>query len=406
MNYEKFSRSYCVVALMLLNICVIFLVLNIAIFGAILIKENFLDTEAKPRDPVSEKYGIQSLKKVHPQLTEETIYELFHETWSRPFVYEPFTQFKERPYEGRFVNVDQNGFRASKSQGAWPPDPRYFNVFMFGGSTAFGYGVADGKTVASHLQGMLADGLKKEVRIYNFGRGFYYSTQERILFAGLLISGFVPDMAIFLDGLNEFYHRSDAPLFTSRLRKRFDEEPVKPESMELYWLDKVPIVRFAKSIAYRTSKLFAENNDKSNDNSVGVVQVSKQIDAEEGKYNDEFIITSVVSRYLENKKIIEAISEAFGVRPVFVFQPVPTYKYDTNYHLFVGDGFGAHTYSKYGYQYLEEFIKENPLGNNFLWLADIQQNLQRPLYVDQVHYSAEMSELLAIAISELIFERF
>ena len=28
-----------------------------------------------------------------------------------PHVYEPYTQFKERPYRGKYVNVDENGFR-------------------------------------------------------------------------------------------------------------------------------------------------------------------------------------------------------------------------------------------------------------------------------------------------------
>ena len=77
---------------------------------------------------------------------------------------------------------------------------------MFGGSTAFGIGVPDDQTVASHLQtqlGTARDG--REVRVYNFGRGAYYSSQERALFERLIVAGYVPNLAIFLDGLNDFF---------------------------------------------------------------------------------------------------------------------------------------------------------------------------------------------------------
>ena len=129
---------------------------------------------------------------------------LLKETWSRPFMYEPFTQFKERPYRGNYVNIDNNGFRYTKNQGPWPPQSQNINIFLFGGSTTFGYGVSDNQTIASYLQQYLNEKLGRNVRVYNFGRGFYYLSQERVLYEQLLTSGFVPDIAIFIDGLNDF----------------------------------------------------------------------------------------------------------------------------------------------------------------------------------------------------------
>lgn len=54
---------------------------------------------------------------------------------------------------------------------------------------------------------------------------------------------------------------------------------------------------------------------------------------------------------------------------------------------------------------MEELIKKKPLGDNFLWCADMQERLQEPLYVDRVHYSAKMSEMLAAAIANFLLER-
>ena len=52
-------------------------------------------------------------------------------------------------------------------------------------------------------------------------------------------------------------------------------------------------------------------------------------------------------------------------------------------------------FTKDVYIEIEKFIKGMSLGNNFLWLADMQANLKLPLYVDRVHYSAKMSEEIA-----------
>ena len=44
----------------------------------------------------------------------------------------------------------------------------------------------------------------REPRVYNFGRGSYYSSQERILFEQLAVAGHVPDLAVFIDGGSDF----------------------------------------------------------------------------------------------------------------------------------------------------------------------------------------------------------
>ena len=76
------------------------------------------------------------------------------------------------------------------------------NIFIFGGSTAFGYGVADQETIASYLQEICRT-KRKNINVYNFACGFYYSTQERILLEKLISKGIDIDIAVFIDGVNE-----------------------------------------------------------------------------------------------------------------------------------------------------------------------------------------------------------
>lgn len=202
------------------------------------------------------------LDQIYPDLRPHEIQDILEETWkARPFSYEPFTQFKEREFKGRFVNVDQNGFRVSKNQGVWPPDPDSYNVFLFGGSTTFGYGVPDDQTIASYLQDTLQTKMHKEVRVYNFGRGFYYWFQERVLFERLLRSGYSPDMAIFIDGYNgSIFNTCDELFYTPMLGKVLTSE-TRPDfftklmrKLSLVF-NSMPVTTFAKiSILEITSR--------------------------------------------------------------------------------------------------------------------------------------------------------
>src|SRR5262249_43078007 len=125
--------------------------------------------------------------------------------------YEPFTESRPPVVRGRFVNVSAPGFRLVPDQGPWPPDPAAFTIFVFGGSTTFGTGVADAETIPAQLPPQFtAAPCARPVHVYNFARPGYFSVQERILFEQLLLAGHHPDLAIFVDGLNEVLFSKDS----------------------------------------------------------------------------------------------------------------------------------------------------------------------------------------------------
>ena len=79
----------------------------------------------------------------HPEWTEEQAKDFCAERLEFHFVYEPYTQLKAPVMTGWFISVSEHGFRLIKDQRPWPPVSAAFNVFVFGGSTAFGSGVTD-----------------------------------------------------------------------------------------------------------------------------------------------------------------------------------------------------------------------------------------------------------------------
>ena len=72
---------------------------------------------------------------------------------------------------------------------------------MFGGSTAFGHGVADGETIAAYL-----DELDTSTTAYvNFGVPGAHQRLELEKLILLLQKGYRPSRVVFIDGLNDVY---------------------------------------------------------------------------------------------------------------------------------------------------------------------------------------------------------
>lgn len=394
----RLSRAFRAAAILWLNVCLLFLAANA---GAYLLLKIL-----PPPDPLpaAAAHVHAALREVFPDLGADEFVQLMREN-AREFTYEPFTQFREQPSRGRYVNVDANGFRHSRDQGPWPPVAEHLNVFVFGGSTAFGIGVKDDQTVASHLQAILAasGAAGRPVRVYNFGRGAYYSSQERALFERLLVAGHVPDVAIFLDGLNDFFfHDGDRPALTGVLEQLLAQTVPAPVGMG------VALRPEKRGLAYTTlinslpvMTLLARWRAAPQQN----VMLWRPLAERRARPADDAALSErVITRYVANRTLIESAAAAMGVTPVFVWQPVPLYKYDLTYHRYQGH-FGPYESLRAGYPRMAEYVRQHPQGQNFVWCADIQEPLRELLYVDQVHYTPRMSERVARCIADHLRRR-
>jgi len=325
---------------------------------------------------------------LYPEMTKEDIAVLLFESWSRNYVFEDFTHINEQPSSGRYVNVNPHGFRKSKNQGPWPPKTdKHFSIFFFGSSTSFGYGAPDSETISSHLQELFPkDGLKRVPVVYNFGRGHYYSTPERILFEQLVAKGYVPDMAIFLDGLNEFFfYEDDGTVVSDRFAQLLRGDVKKLYFRELR--KRSPVWRTMRETRKNIKRFFTKD--------IATKRRERHV-AEPRR------LQQIIDRYLINKKLIEAVGAAFNVTTIFAWEPIASYRYDLALHPFAREGFGKQEYSRSGYPLMAEYVKSHDLGNNFIWCADIGRDATQPLYIDLTHYSPQMSKMLAQAICDFL----
>src|SRR5215510_1414185 len=121
---------------------------------------------------------------------------------SRQTRYHSFVLYRRAPFKGETINIDQEGIRMTPGADC---GPNAFKVFAFGGSTMWGTGSPDWGTIPSYLQ----RGIKKlkngPICVVNFGESGYMSTQSVIELMLQLQSGNIPDVTLFLDGVNDVY---------------------------------------------------------------------------------------------------------------------------------------------------------------------------------------------------------
>lgn len=403
---RKAARLYTGVALLIFNTLIAFVVLNAVV--AVYLKSR---REATSQPVVLLENHEEHLRKCYPDWDLGEVRAMLKEM-ARPFELVAYTMFQERPFEGKYVNVHEARFRVGKNQGPWPPDPEMYNIFFFGGSTAFGYLVTDEETIPSRVQ----EGLERagvRARVYNFGQGSFYSTQERIQYEQLITAGHVPDMAVFFDGLNDFQRLHDQPRYLDTVQVVYDNVTGLRRDVEVQLpaLKRLPLYQLATMnkpavdwVAQRGPAVAERLAEPVNEPGADVAGHHAFTDADREYFNHPPTVNGMVDLYLANKRMIEQVSTGTGVTPVFVWQPVPSYDFD--FRDYFPSGQGLRMFSYYGYPVMKGKHNAGETGANFLWAADLQAGFEgAPVYVDGTHYTAPMSEVIGRSIAQFILQQ-
>ncbi|MDO8607015.1 MAG: hypothetical protein Q7R40_10795 [Phaeospirillum sp.] len=396
------GRAYKVVVLNIVNLFILAVLLNLACLP-------LLPHLRRPLDSIAQadvKAWLQNwdrdlLLKLHPGKSYEDIVEIFADAARVHVVYEPFYEHRYPEYESKTFNVHAAGFRSiGKRQGPWPPPTDANVVFIFGGSTAMGGGVQDQDTIAAALQSkMRAASGKDNVFVYNFGVSAYQSTQEMLRFTLLLQQDIIPTTAIFLDGLNDMIIWNGEPALAPLLRSAANivQDGVTQDSLGFhigrFWA-RLPMVEVADRLAARTV----------------TPSPFPQAELPTGAVDDSARAEISIKRYLSNRRMAKSIGDAYGVKTVFIWQPIPYYRYPfekeamTMLDAMPGTGNRYGLRAKYGYNVvLSSYMDRMRSFDGFHWCADAQENSSKMLYVDHVHYNADGSDLVAECIMEKAF---
>ena len=201
-----------------------------------------------------------------------------------------------------------------------------------------------------------------------------------MLFERHVREGNAPDIAIFVDGLNDFY-MCQVP---DKSGKSWLIERALASSSSVHSLKRIIAQRsnVLKLIRIYQGQEFPGKRDG---NPCGRLENAEK----------------VIQRLDANRRMISAIGKRLNIHTIFVQQPVPTYSYDNSTRpvpIYNKEKFGLHKNSMIGYPIMARKRNSGELfSDDVLWLekATINQNM----YVDLVHYSPQFSEEIGRQIS-------
>ena len=216
-----------------------------------------------------------------------------HVAW-RPYVY-----WRREPFQGRYLNIDDNGLRRTWNPPA-PPTERPPRIFIFGGSTMWGTGARDDYTIASWLSRLLVERHGVVANVTNFAEGGYLSMQELIALESELQGGNVPDLALFLDGVNDVFaaFQNGAPGIPQNEGNRVREFNIRQR-----------IYGEALQTWFRGSSVFAIFGHPP------VPGPPPDVDLDE-------LGTAVTTHYAAVVTMINRLAQAYHFRTLFYWQPV------------------------------------------------------------------------------------
>ena len=225
----------------------------------------------------------------------------------------PYVYFRQHPFIGQTVQVLADGTRKT-----WQPPPSLggdtgagtLKMLMFGGSSLWGFGARDDRTIPSLIARGLHDrGVRAEVR--NLAEIGYVNTQEVIALFRELQRGYRPDLVLFYDGVNDTMSAllESQPTVTTNETNRIREfnilhsPPRLVAALARYMIQNSATYRFAAALGRRS----------------GLGQATKPTGPVGADLAE--LAAGVVRGYQANLEIVQALGKEYGFRPVFVWQP-------------------------------------------------------------------------------------
>jgi len=291
--------------------------------------------------------------------------------WTDTFVFNPWTVFSATPYKGQKLNVTEGdviNYRVTQAADPAYADQPPLQIWAFGGSTLFGWGVADEHTIATQLQIILQKQLPhRQVIVTNYGQPYFFSTQEVSLYIALLRAEDPPGIAIFLDGLNDgtrLPERTQTPDFTQVAATGFAEQRTQLYDNTSPWLKLTPRFPLNRLINY-----FAGQNKRE---ATVVLPEATTEGTTEGVYTHRL-----------NRQLITALSREFDVQPYIFLQPISP---------FVLPSFNTAYYD----------ALKSEMSAPFYDLSSELDEFGVDVYVDGSHYSDLGCQILAQAIADTL----
>ena len=287
-NIEKAASFYSTVATLLINslICIVLLELVARIFTA---------------GPDHQDVRTQLPYYANQAWSEQ----YWQEFGSIKRSYQPHTIWRRNEFNGRYINVNENGLRATPRSDCTSAEKA---VFMFGGSAMWGEGAPDTETIPSYLLQEIERKFEGSACVINFAESAWTSTQSLIALIAEIQKEHIPDLVVFYDGVNDAN-----VVFTSG--KRFTHANLSEFATRLEGTS-VPLHTRLMRNSQVSRLLYRYVQGQKQDSG----QPALVFDKDAATLN-EYIATT----YVQNYQIVDALAEQFDFDYAFFWQPVIGY---------------------------------------------------------------------------------
>ena len=353
------------------------------------------------------KYQSKSLELFQPE-EKSKLLEVFREQ-KEAYVwrYVPQLAWVNKPYSGIHVNIAADGSRKTYAK---PNNGQALKVLCLGGSSTWGWNLADDQTWPSALAMELTKKFpKRNVQVLNFGENGYETSLEIARLQALLVRGYRPDFVVFYTG----YNTSEVWLFphytpgfhgdVAGYQLKFREKP--------------------KSLSSALSDLVVQSkNNVTNLNIYKLLRRARSGDSGPQAFStqlfDDFLAKSQVvnltleehreltkksvSIFREYVNIIYALATQYGFVPIVAVQP-DTYltKRDlTDFEKEVSDA-GTTFFEKRGSSE-REFINAILADNRLLNWSNLGEETAQPRFFDTVHPLPQFAKVIGKSFSDTI----
>jgi hypothetical protein len=301
-----------------------------------------------------------SSKAVNRKIAEEAME-------SNRFVQESWIEFRNMDFNGTYMHMTGSTRKTVPDVFANPESKDTIDIYFFGGSTMFGFNVMDNETIPSQFVALYKERFPKgkNIRVHNYGTPTYYSYQELMLLSDLIYNGHHPDIAVFLDGINDFWFATAAyyrqSYFSYVFRQVFDKG------------------------------LPSNGNFQLVDTADNMFMDPKNIPLDQ--YNSK-----LVANYFENIENVRMMCDMAGIKSHFFLQPSPFYNYGNqqNDPICFKD-----TNTRFNYIY--PLVKQQgDAHRDFVFLGDMLEHETGYPFIDGLHYSpAFIKKLTGRMLDEL-----
>ena len=285
-----------------------------------------------------------------------------------------YTYWREAPYHGKFINIDERGLRRTWNRSP-APSPGDLRVYMLGGSGMWGLGARDDFTIPSLVSKKLNSAGVRDLWFVNYGEQGYVSTQNVIVLMLELQRGNVPQVVVFLDGYNDVQSALETrPGLPRHEYNRTAEFNLRQRLNWRGYVERRALYKVLRSIA-GGERVQAEGN--------------------------RGLADAVVDVYLGNVRLVQALAEGYGFSAVFFWQPVVhDKKSPTPWEEWLRRR-GGEAFAREVNQALERKLRGGTFGNVYD-LSHVFDREKGTVFIDPVHVNETGYDMMAEVAARVI----